>query len=60
MKREYSLFLAQDKQEAKQILKSKDDTNRAWQQSKELAKQQNSTQRLNDLNALSTAPLRLG
>ena len=47
------------KQEVKQIRKSKADTNRAWEQSKELSKQQNSTQRHNDLNASSIAPLRL-
>ena len=44
------------------MIKPTADTNRAWQQSKELAKQQNSTQRLNDLNDrrdLSIAPLRL-
>ena len=47
------------KQEVKQIRKSKADTNRAWEQSNELAKQQNSTQRRNDLNASIIAPLRL-
>ena len=48
------------KREANQMIKSKADTNRAWQQSKELTKQQNITQRLNDLNDrsdLSNAPL---
>ena len=53
---------AQSGKQKKKMIKSKADTNWAWQQSKELAKQQNSTQRLNDLHNRSdwsNAPLRL-
>ena len=54
----YSQCLAR-KQEVKQIIKSKADKNRAWEQTKGTCKKQNSTQRLSDLRALSIAPLRL-